>query len=141
MFAAILAESMLIAYFVLQSAGYWMLTADVNSRWNMSDPRVFVTPGDPAVRATVNAVVYGELDSVKDEDLRLYLRMLSNWVSVNVKPNRDPPTLSCRATVKKRFHRQRGLAVPKRDSCPEKWRLRGCGNTSPFNDPVLFPQA
>jgi len=89
--ALILAQSLFLVYSTFQLNAYWRLAGEVNKRWNVQDPRVFVTPCDPAVQATVNAVTYGRVDPVKDEDLRLYLRMLFDWVSVNVKPSRDPP--------------------------------------------------
>ena len=89
--AVVLAQSALVAYFTLQYSGFWRLVEGVNARWNVPDPRVFITPIDPAVRATVVAVTYGRLDPVKEEDLRLCLRMLFDWVSVNIRPSRDSP--------------------------------------------------
>lgn len=87
----VLAQSIFLVYSTFQLNAYWRLVGEVNERWDVPDPRVFVTPCDPAVQATVNAVTYGRVDPVKNEDLRLYLRMLFDWVSVNVKPSRDPP--------------------------------------------------
>jgi len=90
LYAAMLALTVLLAFFAVQFALYQRLAGEVNARWSVPDPRVYVTPSDPAVIATVNAVTYGKTDPLRDEDLRLYLRMLYDWVSVNVKPSPDP---------------------------------------------------
>lgn len=81
----------LLAFFAAQFAAYQGLASEVNTRWSVPDPRIFVTSNDPAVQSTVRTVTYGNIDPAKDEDLRLYLRMLFDWVSANIRPRSDSP--------------------------------------------------
>ncbi|MEM0235630.1 hypothetical protein [Thermofilum sp.] len=65
------------------------VASQVNLRWSPSDPRIFVTPGDASVQATVRSAVYGNVNPARDEELRLYLRLLYDWVSTNIRVRSD----------------------------------------------------
>jgi len=75
-------------YVRFQSA-YHKLTEEVNQRWNLHDVESFITPNDPAVAATVLAVTYGKTNPTKQEDLWTGVKMLYDWVSVNIKCRSD----------------------------------------------------
>lgn len=68
---------------------YQRFSLTVNDRWAPLDPRAYVTPGDLQVQATVRVVTYGNIDPADERDFKLYLRMLFDWVSVNIKPRGD----------------------------------------------------
>lgn len=79
----------LLAFYVVLAGRWGEAALTVNLRWSRADPRVFVTPDDPSVQATARAVVYGNINPVRDEDLRFYLRLLFDWVSVNIRVRPD----------------------------------------------------
>jgi hypothetical protein len=75
-------------YLAFQSS-YRELADAVNQRWDPRDVESFVTPEDPAVRATVLAVTYGRTNPTRQDELLTGVKMLYDWVSSNIRVRAD----------------------------------------------------